>query len=182
MTSHVSPQGLLPPDISGDEFRTGLRQLTGAVSIIATGTGDQRAGLTATSVTSLSAEPPTILVTVNRTASAYPPLLAERRFSINVLSDLQQPIADRFAGRGGIKGAARFEGANWITLATGAPVLADALASLDCSLDEVVERHSHGILIGRVKALRVDPEAGALLYWRGIYDRFAGSPRSADGI
>ncbi len=182
MNSYSPIQSAEPADIAGDLFRNGLRQLAGAVSVIATGSGETRGGLTATSVTSLTVDPPTILVTVNRSASAYPTLTAERRFTVNILSDRQQPIADRFSGRTGAKGAERFDGSSWTTLATGAPVLADALAVIDCALEEVIERHSHGILIGRVKALRLDTEAGALLYWRGIYDRFEGSPRAGDGI
>lgn len=169
-------------DIDSQAFRNGLRQLAGAVSVVTTGSGDRRAGLTATSVTSFSAEPPTILVSVARSASAYATLVNERRFVVNVLGDHQQPIADRFAGRDGAKGAARFEGAEWTTAATGAPLLVDALAALDCELEEVIERHSHGLLIGRVKALRVAAGAGALLYWRGAYERFAGTPGAAEGI
>lgn len=167
-------------DVANDAFRAALRQLAGAVSVIATGEGAGRAGLTATSVTSLAIEPPTVLVTVNRAASAYPTLIAEARFSINLLSDKQQAIADRFAGRGGINGGERFVGADWTTLITGAPVLVGALATIDCELDEVIERHSHGILIGRVKAVALDAEAGALLYWRAGYERLGDLAKGAD--
>ena len=167
-------------DVASDEFRAALRQLAGAVGVIATGAGARRAGLTATSVTSLAIEPPTVLVTVNRTASAYPTLIAEARFSINLLTDRQQAIADRFAGRGGIAGAERFAGAEWTTLETGAPVLVGALAAIDCELDEVIERHSHGILIGRVKAVVIDHAAGALLYWRAGYERTGGPVSGTD--
>lgn len=180
MTTHSRVPSI--EDIETAAFKATLRQLAGAVSVIATGVGEGRGGLTVTSVTSLSAEPPTILVHINRTASAFPTIAGERRFTVNVLSDRQQAIADRFAGRGGIRGAARFEGADWTVLATGAPVLVGALAVLDCAVEEIIERHSHGLVIGRVKASAVDVEAGALLYWRGIYDRFAGTPRGADGI
>ena len=169
-------------DVEGDRFRAVLRQLAGAVSVIATGSSSSRAGLTATSVTSLAVDPPTVLVTVNRAASAYPTLIAEARFSINLLTDRQQPIADRFAGRGGIAGAERFAGAEWTTLETGAPVLVGALASIDCELDEVIERHSHGILIGRVKAVAIDDTAGALLYWRAGYERLGTLPSGTDPI
>lgn len=150
-------------------FRGALRHLAGAVSIITGGQGERRSGLTATSVSSLSAEPPAVIVSVNRNASAWPVLTGEGRFSINTLAADQQAVADRFAGRGGLKGAERFAGAEWTQLVTGAPILVGALLSLDCMLEEVVERHSHGILIGRVRAVRTAPEKSALLYWRGDY-------------
>lgn len=82
-------------------FRSALRHLAGAVSIITGGQGEGRSGLTATSVSSLSAEPPAVIVSVNRNASAWPVLTGERRFSINTLASDQQAVADRFAGRGG---------------------------------------------------------------------------------
>ncbi len=150
-------------------FRSALRQLAGAVSVITAGTGEARAGLTASSVTSFTAEPPTLLVSVNTSASAYPTIIAHRHFAVNILTHEQQPIADRFAGRDGLKGADRYRGADWRVLASGAPALVGALAVIDAEIEEVIERHSHAILIGRVKAVDVNPHAGALLYWRGAY-------------
>lgn len=179
----TAPQRLISAhDVDAGLFRTALRQLAGAVSVITAGSGDGRAGLTATSVTSFSAEPPTILVSVNTGASAYPTIVRERHFAVNILTDQQQPVADRFAGRMGLKGADRYQGAEWRTLASGAPALIGALAVIDAEIEEIIERHSHAILIGRVKAIEVDTEAGALLYWRGAYERFTGSPQAADGI
>jgi len=169
-------------DVDIGQFRTALRQLAGAVSVITAGAGEARAGLTATSVTSFSAEPPTILVSVNMATSAYPTILANRHFAANILADHQQPVADRFAGRLGLKGAERYQGAEWRTLASGAPALVGALAVIDAEIEDIIERHSHALLIGRVKAVEADQNAGALLYWRGAYERFQGSPQAADGI
>lgn len=105
-----------------------MRKLAGAVSVLTVGQGEERTGLTATSVTSLSVEPPTLLICVNRATSSVVPLLKERAFAINVLRPHHEPVADRFAGKGGLKGPARYDGADWTRLSTGAPVLADALA------------------------------------------------------
>ena len=159
-------------DVAPDDFRTALRQLAGAVSVVTAGRGNDRAGLTATSVTSFSAEPPAVLVAVNLKSSALPTIRAFRHFAVNVLPAGQQPLADRFAGRANVKGAARFVGEDWSSLVTGAPVLVGALAVIDAELEEVIERHSHALLIGRVKAVRSDAAAGALLYWRGDYACF----------
>lgn len=154
-------------------FRAAMRKLAGAVSVLTVGQGEARTGLTATSVSSLSVEPPTLLVSVNRTASAAAPLLAERAFAVNVLRPHHQDVADRFAGRHGIAGAARYAGADWSRLATGAPVLTDALAVFDCELEDAIERHTHLIIIGRVVASRVTEGADPLLYWAGDYRTLA---------
>ena len=78
-------------------------------------------------------------------------------------------IAERFAGKDGLKGADRFAGAQWITGASGVPLLAGALAAADCAVEDVVERHSHAIVIGRVLDLRLSSRTAALAYWQGQY-------------
>jgi len=154
-------------------YRAAMRKLAGAVSILTVGEGEARTGLTATSVSSLSIDPPTLIICVNRTASARDLLLDQRRFAINVLRPHHAELADRFAGKGGIRGAARYEGASWTRLETGAPVLADALAAFDCELEEAIERHSHMIVLGRVVAARITENSDPLLYWAGRYQTLA---------
>lgn len=156
-------------NIQPDAFKGVMRNVAGAVSIVTAAHGGMRAGLTATSLTALSAEPPTVIVCVNRAASAWPIIEAAGHFAINVLAARHQAIADRFAGRGGHKGEARFGEGGWGRLVTGAPALDGALAVLDCETEEAIERHSHTILIGRIRALRHAHDEGALLYWRGAY-------------
>ena len=89
-----------------------------------------------------------MLVCVNRNASAWPVIQRERHYCVNILDSRHQHLADRFAGRDGVKGAARYEGARWRQFATGAWGLEDALAVVDCAVEEIIERHSHGIIIG----------------------------------
>lgn len=146
-----------------------MRQLPGAVSVITVGRGEERSGLTVTSVSSLSLDPPTLIVCVNKQSSSWPLLQRHKAFGVNVLRAGQQAVAERFAGRGGLKGAARFGDEPWITLATGVPLLADALAVIDCGLEETIDRHSHAIVIGRVEAVQVAPNGEGLVYWRGHY-------------
>ena len=150
-------------------FKSAMRHLAGAVSVITTGRGEQRTGFTATSVSSFSMEPPAMLVCLNRSSSSWPVIQDFQGFCINVLANDQLHIADRFAGRGRLRGAARYEGAKWQELSTGALALADALTVIDCELEEAIERHSHAILIGRVRAVRTRSEAEPLLYWHGAY-------------
>jgi len=73
-----------------------------------------------------------------------------RHFAINYLPRGHEAIAETFGGKGTLKGAARFEPGQWTELATGAPVLADAVGALDCVLEEAIERHGVLIVIGRL--------------------------------
>ncbi|MBN8997942.1 MAG: flavin reductase family protein [Rhizobiales bacterium] len=163
-------------DISGAvvesaAFRNAMRHLAGAVSVVTVGRGADRTGFTATSVSSLSAEASSIIVSLNRTSSSWPVVQRHGSFCVNILSDDQQQIAENFAGKGGIQGVDRYEGARWREFTTGALGLADALAVLDCQLEEAISRHSHSILIGRVRAVALRAEAKPLLYWHGAYRR-----------
>jgi flavin reductase (DIM6/NTAB) family NADH-FMN oxidoreductase RutF len=158
-------------------FRRAMRQLPGGASVITLGRGDDISGLTVTSVSSLAAEPPTVIFCINRTSSSWPVLDRHRAFAVNVLGPQHVAVAERFSGRGGIKGAARFADANWLTLVTGTPVLDQALAVLDCEVEEIIERHTSAIVVGRVVAVKVEEEAAtpvSLAYWRGRFGAFSG--------
>jgi flavin reductase (DIM6/NTAB) family NADH-FMN oxidoreductase RutF len=157
------------PDVTVASFRSAMRQLAGGVSVITVGRDRDISGMTVTSVSSLSAEPPTLLACINRQSSSWPLFEKYGAFAVNILHADQQDIAERFTGRGGVSGAARFEGGHWTTLATGVPVLADGLAAIDCRIEEVIHRHSHAIVIGRVAAVRVAGQTAALAYWQGEY-------------
>jgi flavin reductase (DIM6/NTAB) family NADH-FMN oxidoreductase RutF len=171
----------LPPDrgVSPDDFREAMRHLTGGVSIITVGQGSDITGMTVTSVTSLSVDPPALIVSVNRSASSWPLLKQRGSFGINILKADQSDIAERFAGKDGVAGAERFKGATWITRVSGTPLLAGALAAIDCEVEHVVERHSHAIVIGRPLDLLVSPRTAALAYWQGQY---VALDRSEDAI
>src|SRR4051794_17828254 len=155
--------------VSPGDFRNAMRRLTGGVSIVTAGRGKDVSGMTVTSVTSLSAEPPALIVSVNRAASSFPLIRRYGFFGVNILNADQLDIAERFTGKDGAKGAGRFAGAEWFTRASGVPLLADALAAIDCEVEEIVERHSHAIVIGRVLDVQVSPRSAALAYWQGQY-------------
>jgi len=157
------------PDAEPAAFRGALRRLAGGVSVITTGAAADRTGLTVTSVSSLSADPPSVVFGLNLAGSSYPVLERFRAFGVNILAERHRAVADRFAGRDGVKGPERYAGTEWITLATGASLLADAPAALDCEVEELILRHSHAIVLGRVKAVHLGPPADALLYWQGGY-------------
>jgi flavin reductase (DIM6/NTAB) family NADH-FMN oxidoreductase RutF len=156
-------------DVSSDDFRSALRNLAGGVSVITAGHGKEITGMTATSVLSLSIDPPSLIVCINRESSSWRLLRAYGFFGVNILAADQRDIAERFAGKDGLKGADRFTGAQWITGVSGVPLLAGALAAIDCQVEDIVERHSHAIVIGRVLDMRLSSRGTALAYWRGQY-------------
>jgi len=151
------------------DFRSAMRQLVGGVSVITVGRGAETAGMTVSSLASLSVDPPSVVVSLNRNASSWPILHRERVFGASILAADQIDIAERFAGKGGLRGADRFAGAVWRRHVTGVPLLVGALATLDCEVEEIIERHSHGIVIGRVLRVETAPQAAALAYWHGDY-------------
>jgi flavin reductase (DIM6/NTAB) family NADH-FMN oxidoreductase RutF len=158
-------------DRNAVSLRDAMRHVAEGVSVVTAGLGDDRTGLTVTSAISPSIEPPTMIVCVNRGASSWPIIRKHRHFCVNFLARTQHVIAERFAGRGGIKGADRYANAAWTTLVTQAPVLADAVASIDCSVEDFIERHTHMIVIGAVKAVQVNG-GEPLVYGHGRYGSF----------
>jgi len=157
------------PDPSPKEFRDAMRAFVGNCSLITVGAGDTASGLVVTSAISLSAEPPLLLACVNLTSSSLPLLRQYGCFGWSSLGAAHQPVAERFSGFGGVRGAARYDGADWQTAVTGARLLQGAPTAFDCTVEEMIDRATHTILIGRVQAIRTTPGAGALIYWNGGY-------------
>jgi flavin reductase (DIM6/NTAB) family NADH-FMN oxidoreductase RutF len=156
-------------DVSPPDFRKAMRHLAGGVSVITVGQGRDITGMTVTSVSSLSVEPPALIVSINRSASSWPLLKRNGFFGVNILNADQSDIAERFAGKGGVTGADRFAGARWFTRVSGVPLLVDALAAIDCEVEQIVERHSHAIVIGRPLDMQLSQRTAALAYWQGQY-------------
>ena len=156
-------------EVTSSDFRSAMRQLTGGVSVITAGRGRDISGMTVTSVSSLSVDPPALIVSINREASSWPLVKRYGFFGVNILASDQIDIAERFTGKGGLKGADRFAGARWMTRASGVPLLSDALAAIDCEVEDIVERHSHAIVIGRVLDVAVSVRTAALAYWQSQY-------------
>ena len=159
----------IEPAVAADEFRGAMRHLTGGVSVITAGRGKEISGMTVTSVSSLSVEPPSLIVSINRAASSWPLIARHGVFGVNILTADQLDIAERFTGKGGLKGVDRFTGAEWTTRASGVRLLVGALAAIDCEVEEVIERHSHAIVIGRVLDVIASERTAALAYWHREY-------------
>jgi len=159
------------------EFKSAMRNLAAGVTLITSIADDnRRGGMTATAVCSLSAEPPQLLVCVNRNAATHDLISTTRRFCVNVLSDQHIDIASAFAG--GVDWNQRFEHGAWSTLTTGAPVLTDALAAFDCELQETFASDTHSIFIGRVVGIRHEERETPLMYFRSRYARITRPPEA----
>lgn len=152
-----------------DDFRLAMRRLVGAVSIVTTTDGEAPAGLTATAVTSFSAEPARLLACINLKGTTFRALAESRRMAVNLLAHRHAALARSFGGAP-LPHGERFGAAAWGHLATGAPVLLDALAVFDCVVDEMMVAHSHAVVIGEIKAVLLHPTPGEpLLYADGHF-------------
>ena len=156
-----------------------MRQLASGVCIITLGVGEDRTGLTATSVFSLSAEPPTLLVCVDRGSSSYAAFERFSVFAVNVLAADQREFAERFAGGPDLKRAELLSRWGWRALPNGLSCLADWVAVFDCEVDEQIERHSQAIVIGRVRRVLQGGASGALYTGAALMTRSAGAGNRA---
>jgi flavin reductase (DIM6/NTAB) family NADH-FMN oxidoreductase RutF len=150
------------------QFRSAMRRVAGGVSIITAGQDDDITGMTVTSLTSLSANPPRLLVSINRQASCFELIERYRLFGISILNADQQHLADRFSNAR-LKGRQRFEGTTWFPGSSGVPLLDRSLAAVECQVEEIIERHSHGIIVGRLLSMELSHRLSGLVYWNGQY-------------
>ncbi len=159
-----------PADAEAAAFRFAMREFASGVAIVTCGAGESRAGCTVTALASLSLSPPSLVVCISRAAATLARLRECRAFAVSVLGAEHRSLAERFAGRGGVGGAARFSRGDWVTLVTGAPVLSDALAGIDCRVEDILDRHSHAIVIGAAVAVRRGGDGPALAHWRSRFE------------
>ena len=159
----------MPKVIDADTYRTVMRHKTDAVAVVATSWQGQRAGLTATSVCSLSDAPPTVLACINRDSRAHDMICSARRFSVNFLTDQQQETAKVFSGSSLLRGDARFDNAHWEVTAQGVPILTGALAVLDCVLADQHDFSTHSIFLGTVIEASAQEACDPLIYFRGNF-------------
>lgn len=137
----------LEPQLDLDDFRAVMSMWPSGVTITTTIDDDGlRWGFTASAFSSLSLEPPLILVCVRAAAKSHDTFVRAKAFAVNLLSTRHEQLALRFATRGSDK----FKGANFRPGRTGSPVLTDAVASLECVMHATVPGGDHTILIGKV--------------------------------
>lgn len=148
------------PQPDADDFLQAMRHLASGVSLITTRNAQgMPLGMLATAVSSVSAEPPLILVCINRSASLHNSLIEAGVFCVNFLADHHRDILRRFGSTADRD--ARFDGGTYHALTTGVPVLTDAHAALDCEVSQVVPSGSHSVVFGRVLATSATPEGAS---------------------
>ncbi len=161
----------VPDYVETAAFKDILRAVVGSVSIVASGRGADKRGLTVTAAVSLCVDPPMVLVCINRNAEAHDVILKSGAFSWNVLSADHVRLAERFAAMDGSKGASRFSPVEWDEMTTGSPVLLQSVCSFDCKVQGTLAVGTHTIITGAVVAQNYNKEKISLIYSLGKFGR-----------
>ncbi|GAB4261260.1 MAG: flavin reductase [Pararhodobacter sp.] len=170
----------LPP-VTAAEYVSAIAQHVSSVCVITTELDGERFGLTATAVSSVCAEPPRLLVCVNKSGLTHDKIVRAGKFCVNVLTEAQDTVAMVFAGMGG-KDVDRFATGDWMTLETGAPALQGAAAVFDCVLGEVCAQSTHSVLFGDVVATAHVSGRDTLLYGARRFRQLRKVFSAPDGI
>jgi len=153
------------------QFKLGMRSLAHAVNIVTAAHGGHRYGMTATAVCSATAEPPTVLVCLNKASATYAGVTKSKAFCVNLLRAEDSDLSNLFSGAQ--SGEARFKSREWTRLATGSPVLIDALVSFDCRVVKQMAHGTHTIFLGQVEQVAFGQKGKPLLYSEGQYAKLA---------
>ncbi len=148
-----------------------MARLGAAVSVITTDGPAGAAGFTASAVCSVTDDPPTLLVCMNRGSDLNTLFKANGVLCVNVLTGAQEALSPLFAGMVDSPMEARFAAAAWSRLQTGSPVLHGAVASFDCRITQVTEVGTHSVLFCEVAALQAGPVHEGLIYFGRAYHR-----------
>ncbi|MEV0562977.1 flavin reductase [Dactylosporangium sp. NPDC050588] len=157
--------------IDPDTFRSVLAQWPSGVSVVTTVAGDGWHGMTASSFSSVSMDPPLILVCLNRRITTHALIEASGVFAVSVLAKDQTMVGRRFAGHEGV--ADRFAGGAWETRVTGAPVLTDAVGWLDCRVVHAYAGGDHTIFVGAVLGASTERVVAPLLFHSRAWGQLA---------
>ena len=152
--------------IDSSRFKDALRHWASGVTIITARSGDEVCGMTVSAFSSVSADPPLVLVCADRSCKTRPAIAAGGVFAVNILARGQEELSTRFATDG--NEARRFDGLHCKTGPSGAPWIPGALAVIDCKVASAHEAGDHTIYVGEV--LEIEFSAGEpLLYYQASY-------------
>jgi flavin reductase (DIM6/NTAB) family NADH-FMN oxidoreductase RutF len=165
------------------DFIAAMGQNVSSVCVITSAQDGKRVGLTATAMSSVCAEPPRLLVCVNKNGSSHDMIASSGFFCVNVLAEEQEKVAKAFAGMMG-RDFDRFSVGEWDEMISGAPALKNATAVFDCCVHQIIDQFSHSIIIGEVLAVRHVTKQDTLLYgarrFRGLRKTVSEFESSAD--
>jgi flavin reductase (DIM6/NTAB) family NADH-FMN oxidoreductase RutF len=162
---------MMTPTASSADFVQAMGQHVASVCVITTFHGGERFGLTATAVTSICADPPRLLVCVNKSGQTHEKIVASKHFGVNVLAEEQEKIGQAFANILG-RDFNRFSLGEWRAGEAGTPLLQNASAVFDCRVAETIDQFTHTIFIGEVLAtaagIGIDPLVYGARRFRGL--------------
>ncbi len=157
-------------------FREAMARFGAGVCIITTTTPEGDIGITVSAVCSVTDDPPTLLVCINRSSGQYDNFASAGIICINVLSHEQEELSLVFAGKGNLSMRDRFTLSSWQRLTTGAPVLENATASLDCRIEQSLDVGTHTVFFCRVQAIKLGNSCSGLIYHGRAYHPITGKP------
>ena len=151
------------------DFREGMSRMGAGVNLITTDGTAGKHGFVASAVCSVTDEPPTLLVCVNRSSFVHDKFLDNRTLCVNVLAAHHQELSNIFARF--VPDVDRFSYGEWITEETGAPVLQDANVAFDCRIGSVVEQGSHSVMFCNIQAVHLPkkPDRGLVYFSRDYH-------------
>jgi flavin reductase len=158
---------MVTPQEAREIYREGMASLASAVHVVTTMIGGRRIGFAATAVCSVTDDPPTLLVCLNRNASVYDAFSNSDRLCVNTLAADQQDVSKLFGGK--TPQAERFFAGNWGTLSTGAPVLEGAAVAFDCRVKSRIPVGTHDVMLCQVECVRRDAKRAVLVYFSREY-------------
>lgn len=166
-TRHLTKSNDMP--VSKNEFRAALGHFAASVAVVTTKTAAGRhAGITVTAFTSLSLDPPLVLVCIDKRAKLHGELQEGKAFAVNFLTADQETVSRRFASSQGDQ----FEGFGFHEGAAGVPLINDVLTAIECQTVNLLDGGDHTIVVGQVEATHLG-QGKPLVYFRGGYAELA---------
>jgi flavin reductase (DIM6/NTAB) family NADH-FMN oxidoreductase RutF len=152
--------------IDQEAFKAALRGWASGVTVVTSRSGDRTHGMTVSAFSSVSADPPLVLVCANRSSTTHAIIEEGGVFAVNILASHQQDVSSVFASSKHEE--TRLQRVGWSEGETGAPLIHEALASLECTVASAHREGSHTIYVGHVQAVHTT-DAEPLLYYAGGY-------------
>jgi len=164
------------PRVTIADFKAAMRKFAATVTLVTTNHDGKSHGMPATAITSLSAEPPSLLVCINRSASMHGPTSRSRHFCVNMLTQEQAWLCTEFGTRAG---GDRFQVGEWRIGMHGLPYVASAAATLFCTVEDQLDYGTHTIFVGKIDAIKIGSPAEPLVYQEGHMGSFVPLPSRA---
>jgi flavin reductase (DIM6/NTAB) family NADH-FMN oxidoreductase RutF len=151
------------------QFRKVMARFVTGVTIVTSRAGKEVHGMTCNAFCSISIAPLSVIVSLTKNTRTERLIEKGAVFAVNVLSESQTELSDRFAGRHKNKEEDRFEGIQWTTVITGAPIFEGIQAYLDCNLMKTFDGGTHTLYLGEVLAAQADDSKRPLIYFQSQY-------------